>query len=121
MVFHHILGILATLWPVMSGKYACEMLVGAIQTESTNLIFSISQILSYHENLGHLTNIFSILFLISFTVIRSTFGLQLIIDVQRSLPNFLFVLITTSVWILSMYWVWMMLHKASKMAHEVIK
>jgi hypothetical protein len=96
------------------------MVYSIIQGEITSPLVNISEYLENIEKpMTALATNLKIAFMGVFIFFRIFMCLPTMIKIQQSDADILMKFVPTSLWVLSMKWVWMMLNKSSKIGHEV--
>lgn len=120
MNFHHAAGIVFVCWPFVTKHYASEMIYSIIQGEITSPLVNLSDFLENIEKpKAAIALTLKKVFMAVFIFFRVFMCFPTMLKIQFSNADQFFKLMPTGLWVLSMKWVWMMLNKSSKLAHQV--
>jgi hypothetical protein len=121
MNFHHATGIMFAGWPLITNMNGSVMVYSIIQGEITSPLMNFAELLENIEKPKKaLSDTLKKIFMGVFIYFRIFYCYPTMVRIQLSNADLFYKLIPTCLWVLSMKWVWMMLNKASKLAHEVI-
>ena len=112
-LIHHLVSAGILIYVILRGKYARETLWLTGIAESTGPILNIGRIFEYNEHRPDIQQNLDLLFLFSFIIIR-TFSIGFVHDVLLFDNDVVVCFCMLSIWILSMHWSWLMVHKAAK-------
>jgi len=87
--------------------------------EITNICLTTADQLNFHMMFPDFKSALQILFMFTFIVVRIYLGYPYILMIQSSGASFFYIIGPTTVWVLSMHWIWAMGNKFSKFMHQV--
>ena len=119
VVFHHAMSFGMMAYVMWYGRYGDELAFGLLQGEITNAILSTSDILDIYDKFYGVQIALKLIFMGSFIGIRTIISYPYIVKIQTLSNDPFFIIFPTSVWIISMHWVWAMFQKSSKIASQV--
>ena len=106
-------------YTLLTGRGGYSLVRIVVWGEITNPIINLAEVLEYRGAKEKYITPLKMLFLVTFIPLRIIEGRATVYDIQRSNSDFLFKLPPTFVCFQSFEWIWMMLNKLGKLAHEV--
>lgn len=119
ITLHHIISTAFVGIPLIIGEDTSSMSATIFYGEATNPLLTINEIMDYQMVGEHYVIITQIIFLLGFIYCRVGPGTQFMFQIQKHDCNLFYKFFASSLWILSMDWVWMMVNKAAKLGSEV--
>ena len=118
MIFHHLVSGGVLFYSIMMKTGGSEMVFSLFSAESTAPLYNIALIFQAQNKYPKLITIMNLTFMGLFIILRTTY-ITWIYKFPTMNNDVLLWVVTTSVWVLGMYWVWAMLQKGTKIIHQV--